>query len=318
MAVFESVASILMMIGIGVFMAWKLDFRETNSAGMVSLVTNITLPAYMISNICMNYDRATLIAMAPGLVVPFVSISLCCTLGFAVAWLISVPRQRRGTFCSMFSLSNTIFIGLPVNTMLFGPDSIPFVLLFYIGNTTLFWTIGTYFINLDGDRPTQRILSAANLKRIFSPPLYMFLFAVVLVLLELRPPLMILNLCKTVGSMTTPLSMIFIGITLYAVNWRAIRPDLTMGALLVARFVIALPCPRWPLNAIASRGRRWTFPAIPRARRRSNCSMPCCTGAKRSTWRRMAPCRGCAAVPTRRWPGHWRARRCAGWSISMR
>ena len=51
MAVFESVASILMMIGIGVFMAWKLDFRETNSAGMVSLVTNITLPAYMISNI---------------------------------------------------------------------------------------------------------------------------------------------------------------------------------------------------------------------------------------------------------------------------
>ena len=65
MAVFESVASILMMIGIGVFMAWKLDFRETNSAGMVSLVTNITLPAYMISNICMNYDRATLIAMAP-------------------------------------------------------------------------------------------------------------------------------------------------------------------------------------------------------------------------------------------------------------
>ena len=239
MAVFESVASILMMIGIGVFMAWKLDFRETNSAGMVSLVTNITLPAYMISNICMNYDRATLIAMAPGLVVPFVSISLCCTLGFAVAWLISVPRQRRGTFCSMFSLSNTIFIGLPVNTMLFGPDSIPFVLLFYIGNTTLFWTIGTYFINLDGDRPAQRILSAANLKRIFSPPLYMFLFAVVLVLLELRPPLMILNLCKTVGSMTTPLSMIFIGITLYAVNWRAIRPDLTMGALLVARFVIA-------------------------------------------------------------------------------
>ena len=233
MAVFESVASILMMIGIGVFMAWKLDFRETNSAGMVSLVTNITLPAYMISNICMNYDRATLIAMAPGLVVPFVSISLCCTLGFAVAWLISVPRQRRGTFCSMFSLSNTIFIGLPVNTMLFGPDSIPFVLLFYIGNTTLFWTIGTYFINLDGDRPAQRILSAANLKRIFSPPLYMFLFAVVLVLLELRPPLMILNLCKTVGSMTTPLSMIFIGITLYAVNWRAIRPDLTEAALVM-------------------------------------------------------------------------------------
>ena len=239
MAVFESVASILLMIGIGVFMAWRLGFKEENSAGMVSLVTNITLPAYMISNICMNYDRATLIAMAPGLVVPFASISLCCAAGVAVAVLIRVPQKRRGAFCSMFSLSNTIFIGLPVNSMLFGPDSIPFVLLFYIGNTTLFWTIGTYAINLDGNAPARRILSAANLKRIFSPPLYMFLFAVLLVLAGLRPPLMILNLCKTVGSMTTPLSMIFIGITLYAVDWRAIRPDLTMAALLVARFVIA-------------------------------------------------------------------------------
>ena len=47
----QSVLSILMMIGIGVFVAWKLGFDEKNSAGLASLVINITLPAYMISNI---------------------------------------------------------------------------------------------------------------------------------------------------------------------------------------------------------------------------------------------------------------------------
>ena len=66
----QSVLSILMMIGIGVFVAWKLGFDEKNSAGLASLVINITLPAYMISNISLNYTTESLLAIAPGLAVP--------------------------------------------------------------------------------------------------------------------------------------------------------------------------------------------------------------------------------------------------------
>ncbi len=239
MQAIQSVFSILMMIGIGVFVAWKLGFNELNSAGLASLVINITLPAYMISNICLNYDHASLLAMAPGLVIPFAALGICYVLGFLAARALQIPRHRHGAFCSMFALSNTIFIGLPVNTMLFGADSVPFVLLFYIGNTTLFWTIGVYGISGDGNAASRRLLSTANLKRVFSPPLTAFLLAVVLVLTTFKPPHFLLDLCQTVGSMTTPLSMIFIGITLHAVNWRAIRPDLTMSTLLAARFIIA-------------------------------------------------------------------------------
>ena len=237
MPVFESVLSILLMIGTGAFCAWRLGFSEENSAMLVRLVMNITLPTYMVSNICLNHTHDSLIAMAPGLVVPFSALLIAYGIAIVVARWLKLPRNRRGAFCSMFSLSNTIFIGLPVNIMLFGAQSVPFVLLFYIGNTTLFWTIGTYGISQDGGQPAPRLLSRENLKRVFSPPLTFFLLAVGLVLLGIRLPHVILDLCKTIGNMTTPLSMIFIGITLYAVDWRNIRPDLSMATLLVARFI---------------------------------------------------------------------------------
>jgi len=239
MEIIQSVLSILLMIGIGVFVAWKMGFDEQNSAGLSKLVISVTLPAFMISNISVNYSSDSLISMAPGLAVPFASMGICYVLGFFAARLIHLPENRRGTFGSMFALSNTIFIGLPVNLMLFGAKSTPYVLLFYIANTVLFWTIGVYGISGDGNRSSTRIFSRDNLKRVFSPPLSSFLFAVVCVLAGIKLPELLLSVCNTVGSSTTPLSMIFIGIVLYAVDWKSIRFDKSLITLIAARFVLA-------------------------------------------------------------------------------
>jgi malate permease and related proteins len=239
MEIIQSVLSILLMIGIGVFVSWKMGFDEKNSAVLAKLVINIALPAYMISNIMLNYTRDSLISMAPGLVVPFASMGICYLLSQLAAKLIHLPEKRRGTFGSMFALSNTIFIGLPVNLMLFGDKSIPYVLLFYIANTVLFWTVGVFGISRDGHNGTLKILSLSNLKRVFSPPLTSFLITVLFVLAGVMFPVLFLDVCKSVGNMTTPLSMIFIGIVLYAVDWKSIRPDRSMITLLAARFIIA-------------------------------------------------------------------------------
>jgi len=239
MAIIQSVLSILLMIGIGVVISWKMGFDEVNSAGLSKLVIGVTLPAYMISNISMNYSSESLMSMAPGLAVPFASMGICYVLGYFTARLIHLPKNQRGTFNSMFALSNTIFIGVPVNLMLFGEKSIPYVLLFYIANTVLFWTIGVYGISRDGDNNSVRIFGLENLKRVFSPPLTCFLFAVVCVLAGIRLPSLILSVCQTVGNSTTPLSMIFIGIVLYSVDWKSIRLDKSLVTLIAARFILA-------------------------------------------------------------------------------
>ena len=239
----ESVVSVLFMIGIGFALARRSKIDEAASALVSRLVMSAALPAYMIANLMGGYDRAGLIALLPGLPVPFAVMLASFALGALGARAAGVALGRRGTFASMFALSNTIFIGLPVNQILFGPQSLPFVLLYYIANTTLFWTLGVHGIARDGSlrggKPPTRFLSREGIGRVFSPPLLALLAAAALILLGLKLPPLVLDLAKTLGNMTTPLSMIFIGIVIARVDFRKLRLDLDLVLLLGGRFLVA-------------------------------------------------------------------------------
>jgi len=239
----ESVLSVLVMIGLGFFLAKKGRISAEASSLLSRIVVSLALPAYMIANLMGGYDRAELLAMLPGLPIPFATMLVSFALGGLVAAAARIPDDRRGTFASMFSLSNTIFIGLPVNLVLFGESSLPYVLLYYIANTSLFWTVGVYGIARDGavrtGGPAPKFVSREGLRRVLSPPLVAFLVAAALIMAGLALPPFVLGLARTVGNMTTPLSMIFIGITIASIDWRLVRPRLDMILLVGGRFVLA-------------------------------------------------------------------------------
>lgn len=234
----QGVLSIMIMISLGWFLTHKCWFSGNSSKLLSNLVVKVSLPAYMISNLMGTYDKNKLMSLGSGLLVPFLTMGLSYVIAMVIAAIIKVEPKRRGIFCSMFSLSNTIFVGLPVNLALFGEESVPFVLLYYIGNTTLYWTIGVYGISRDGGTNGSRIFSLENIKRVFSPPLIGFLSAIVLIMLEITLPDFILDTCKYIGNLTTPLSMLFIGIVIHSVKLRDIRPDRGMVAVLIGRFLV--------------------------------------------------------------------------------
>lgn len=235
----ESIFSIVIMIVIGYILTEKKWFNEDISQVFVKLVINVSLPGLMISDVLSAFDKDKLSHLSRGLVVPFLSMAICYIIAIAVSRLIKVPKERRGLFRSMFFVSNTIFIGLPVNQALFGPISIPYVLLYYIANTTFFWTIGVYGISKDGDQCKSKIFSINTLKRIFSPPLMGFTIAILFVFIDIKLPKFIMDSCRYLGNLTTPLSMIFIGITIHSVKLKDIHISMDMIILMLGRFLIS-------------------------------------------------------------------------------
>jgi predicted permease len=239
----ESVFAVILMIALGFGLSKRGWFEGKASALISKLVVSVALPAYMIANLMGGYDRAKLLAMLPGLPIPFILMILCYLVATGLAVLLRLPPERRGTFASMFALSNTIFIGLPVNLAIFGDASLPSVLLYYIANTTLFWTIGVYGIARDGarkhGRPEPALFSLESAKRILSPPLVSFLAAVAMILAGIRLPDSLMILCKNLGNMTTPLSMLFIGIVISRVDWKKLRAGRDVIFVLVGRFIVS-------------------------------------------------------------------------------
>jgi malate permease and related proteins len=235
----ESILSIIIMIALGYILTKKGWFDEHTAKTFATLVTNIALPAYMIWNLTSTFDKEKLLSMEDGLIIPFTSMLACFIIGYIVSKVIKISPYRQGTFRCMFFLSNTIFIGLPVNLALFGDKSVPYALLYYMANTCLFWTLGVYGISRDGDNPQPSFLSFQTIQKTLSPPLIGFLVGVLLVVLDLKVPVYITDTCRYLGNLTTPLSMLFIGISLSGVAFDEIRVGKDMIALVLGRFVVA-------------------------------------------------------------------------------
>ena len=53
-----------------------------------------------------------------------------------------IPKGRRGIFVNTIVNANTIFIGMPLNEVLFGEAAIKYFLVYYVLNTISTWTIG--------------------------------------------------------------------------------------------------------------------------------------------------------------------------------
>ncbi|MGL4209561.1 MAG: AEC family transporter [Candidatus Adiutrix sp.] len=214
-------------------------FTLETKAMLPRLVTLITLPPYLFMNILRTFSRDDLAEFVYGAMVPAISVLLTFALGVLLAKIIKVRKSRRGLFQAGFAASNTIFIGLPVNLALFGEAALPYVLLYFFSNTVFLWTVGVYCISRSGEGQGGPIASWHTLKLIFSPPLIGFFLGIAAVLLNFSPPTFVGNAANFIGDMTTPLAIIFIGITLAGVRLRNIKIDLDVIMLILGRFVFS-------------------------------------------------------------------------------
>ena len=201
--IISGILVILGMILVGFVIGEKGWFDDKSRGLIAKLVTQIALPCYMLYTITQRFTAADLLKMLPALRFPALSMVVLLGIATAVAKIFAVRQDRRGLFISMFFNSNTIFVGLPINQALFGDASIPYVLIYYMCNTTFFWTLGTYLIQRDGEGEAQFDLKT-SVKKVFSPPLMGFILGLVMVMLQIKLPAFLASDLQYLGNLTTP------------------------------------------------------------------------------------------------------------------
>lgn len=235
----DCVLSLFLIALVGYVLDKKGWFSEDTKIFIPRLVTLITLPPYMLTSIVNTFSRQELIEQFYGLINPVLAMLLTLTAALAAIGLMKVRPGRQGLMAVSFSCSNTIYMGVPVNLALFGPQAMPYVIMYFFANTTLFWTVGNYLMGRDGVREPEPVFSLLTLKRLFSPTLMGFLLGVALVLVELRPPKFLLDAAAQIGSLTMPLAMLFIGLTVSSMKFRDLRLDRDLVVALAGRFILS-------------------------------------------------------------------------------
>lgn len=242
----QSILTIVLIIALGYILQKKGWFDEAFGGTISTLLMKVALPASIFISVLERLTLNKLISISSGLVYGFGAVILGYLVAFALVKLLKVRPGRRGTFINMFVNANTIFIGLPLNLALFGDKATPYFLTYYVVNTVSTWTLGAFIMSWDD--PTKIAgtgeKTSFNWKKLLPAPLVGFIVALVFLLLNI--PFVNVgwlgfakNTLDYVGSLVTPLSLIYIGIILAKAGFGAIKFDRDSIVALIGRFIVA-------------------------------------------------------------------------------
>lgn len=259
-----AVAIVMCIVAVGYLFAKKGYIKREHKGLMTKLIINAGMPALVMSNILGSLDLSSMENPLLLIGIPVLSMAATLLIGLVLAALIKPAPVRRGGFIVMCAFSNSIFVGLPMNTGLFGDAAVPYVMIFYMVNTTFFWTVGNYLINKSGEAgcgETAKTGLGMSLKKLLSPPLIALMIAIPLLILEFELSKnagfmarfaawgghsaftliqrSFVKMCGYVGNIVTPLALLYIGSALYEYGFRSLKPDRDMFAAIAVRFIAA-------------------------------------------------------------------------------
>lgn len=229
---------LLIMIGIGFFIAGKSWFSTRGTDVFSAFLIRVGLPCYMFDNmvgkIGTRQELLRLLALVP---VPALSICAAMALAALAARLLRVKPGRRGVFINVAALSNTVIIGFPVITSLLGEGASAIGMAYYIANTLCFWFLGVLFLRADSIGGEAFDLLRC-LRGVISPPVAGLAIGMLVVLLGVPVPAFLVNTSGTIGAAVTPLAMVFIGSIIRHSRLRGTRLGRDTWAPVLFRFLL--------------------------------------------------------------------------------
>lgn len=217
----QGVLTLLVCIALGVYMAKRGYLTEDMEARLSVLTLRFSVPCLLFLN-CQSYLSLDLLrSMGWTLLIPLLTILGGWLLGMLIARFFHIRQENRGLFLVMFSLSNTIFIGLPVCMAIFGEDALPLIATYFPCNTLVFWTLGAMSLARDGGAPFT--FGLKTLRQVFSPPLVGALLGALFALTGITTPGFITEALRHVGNLTTPVTLFVTGAILTRMGREALK-----------------------------------------------------------------------------------------------
>lgn len=231
-----SVTIILLLTATGYFCA-AMGWMSPQAKRFISKFTmSVAIPCMCVYGLTNNLTHELLALSLGFLLVPLLSTVGAFLLSLLVGRLLKLPRKRLGVFMMMCSVSNAIFIGLPMCTELFGEACTPYVMLYYLVNTSFVQLVGLSLVRWSGEGGgfDKRMIK----KFLTTPAVIGVLVSFVLVFTGIRLPSLVMSYCKYMNNLVTPLALLLTGYIIYEIGLKNLKLDRDLAIMLLFRFLL--------------------------------------------------------------------------------
>ena len=225
----SAVFLIFCLMAVGYFCGMLRWMGEGEKKFISRFIMNIALPMNCISGLLNNVKHEDLSSMGSMLAV-----------SFAAAKVLKLPKKREGVFIAMSFLSNTLFIGLPMSTQLFGEVSVPYDMAYWMVCTCFTQSVALLLVEHAGEGGKGSFSPVAFVKDIVTkPPIIAVALAYVMLWFDFRPPALFMSFAKYMSQTVTPLALLYSGFIMYELGLKNVRLEKGLPAMLVLRLLVS-------------------------------------------------------------------------------
>lgn len=213
MLVADTVASLFLIILIGIYATKKNILTDELNKGLRALLLQITLPLLIINSFSFSFNEG----MGQKIFLSFIY----SVVAFIIAGIISKltlikvkgEKNKILHFANVFS--NCGFIGFPIINSIYGAEGVIYTSIFNMVFSIVLWTYG---VMLFSDSFSKKDIKQVLL----NPGVVAVYIGIPMILFNIQLPKAIFDATKIVGDITAPLSMLIVGNILSKVKIKAI------------------------------------------------------------------------------------------------
>jgi len=182
------------------------------------ILVNVALPAISITSLQIPENATTMNIVDHMLVVAVIYYIAAFIIGTLIFRFIPSTPKDKGVFQFMLVFPNTLFMGLPVASAVFGQSSLFYVILFNVPFYLLVFTLGVWMLNRGRS-------GKIDIKVLLSPGLVAAIVGLIFFFTKFTIPVPVETGLDIIGSATTPLAMLVVGAMLATLPLKQLAGD---------------------------------------------------------------------------------------------
>lgn len=235
-AIIRSIAVLSCLMAVG-FICMKTGYISREIKNSISkIIVKISLPVLVMMSLTKNgLDSEKIKNSLILILVAFIFIGFMYFIGFIAAKLFRLDKRRSAVHECMSAFGNVIFLGYPLISSILGDEALFYAALYALVNDFFVWTIGMYRIT-SGEKEKKSLKE--NLKNMINPSTIAFFISFIMMIFSFKFTGIAEEVLNYIGSVTTPLSMIFIGMSLAEIDIKNIFSRIPLFLLVLIKMII--------------------------------------------------------------------------------
>ena len=207
--IINGVIALFLIMLIGVYGSKRKIITPTINKGLTNILLEISLPCLVVSSFIFDMNDDLKSNIIKCFIYSPISLIITMIVSYIALYPIKSDKKIIMQFANVFS--NCGFVGFPIIYSIFGNEGIIYASIFNMFFTIAVWTYGVMLFNGNIDKKDLK-------KVLLNPSIIAVIIGLIIMIFKINIPDVLYSTLELVGGLTSPLSMIIIGVILGNAN----------------------------------------------------------------------------------------------------